>query len=194
MAIEDIFRALDKQAEEDCQALLSHARAQAERIIEDAETEAEGIVEERVKKVQKDLEVLKNQRLNSARLDGKKRASAERERLVQEAFEQADGRVAKIRERKDYEQIFARLLSEALEGVGHQSTVVHVDPRDADLARDAIEQMKLDAELSTDLDTVAGVRITMAEGKVARQNTLESRLAKARRIMKSDAAAALFEG
>lgn len=193
MAIEDIFRALDKQAEEDCQALLAHARAQAERIVEDAQAEGERVVEERIRQVQRDLGILKNQRLNSARLDGKKRASAERERLVQEAFEQARADIATAREREGYNEVFMRLLTEAAEGITGIHMVLHVDPRDEELARSAAKKLGLDAELAFDLDTAGGVRITMADGKVARQNTLESRLGKARRVMKSDVAAALFE-
>lgn len=193
MGLEDIFKALESQAEEDCQALLAHSRAQAERIIDEAEAEAERIVEERVRQVQRELNIQRNQRLNSARLDGKKKASAEREKLVQEAFSEAEERLSVIRDRPDYDKVFERLLAEAAEGVKGETMILHVDPRDADLARTSARRMGLDADLATDLDTAGGVRISIAQGKVSRQNTLESRLAKARRIMKADVAAALFE-
>jgi len=194
MAIQDIFRALEEQAEEECQALLSHARAQAERVVEQARAESETIKAERLAKVDRELAVLKSQRINTARLESKKKASAEREKLVLETFAKAEEELSRIRSSKDYPDVFERLLAEALEAVGDREAVVHVDPRDADLARTVCGKMGSPCAVATDLDTPGGAKVSMEDGTVVRLNTLEARLTKARRVMKSDVAAQLFGG
>jgi V/A-type H+-transporting ATPase subunit E len=194
MAIQDIFRALEEQAEEECQALLSHARAQAERVVEQARAESETIKTERLAKVERELTILKSQRVNTARLDSKKKASAEREKLVLETFAQAEEQLAKARSSKDYPAVFERLLAEALDVVGDREAIVHVDPRDADLAKAVCVKMGSPCGVATDLDTAGGAKVSMEDGTVVRLNTLEARLTKARRVMKSDVAAQLFGG
>lgn len=192
MAVEDIFRALDKQADEDCAAMLAHARAQSEKIIEEAKEQAAAMRTEKLAQVEREVNLERNKRLNQARLDGKKRASAERERLIQEVFVTAEQKVSKVRERADYQPVLERLLSEALSGVDAADAVVHADPRDEAAVKKAMAALAPNAGLSLDMNTTGGVKVTMADGKVQRVNTIESRLAKARRVVKWNVAAALF--
>lgn len=192
MAIEDIFRALDRQAEEDSEAMLAHARAQAERLAEDAKVQAGRIREDRLAHMERDLGSVRNQRLNTARLEAKKKSSAEREALIQEAFKAAEERVRVARDDAGYADAFERLLTEAATGASGDSIEFHVDPRDEDLARKLLAKEGLSGKLVPDLSSGGGVKVTMSDGTICRLNTLESRLAKARRVMKSDVAAALF--
>jgi vacuolar-type H+-ATPase subunit E/Vma4 len=194
VAVEDIFKALDEQAQRDCDALMGHAKSQVDRILAEARSEASRIRDARVDQVRRELSLMRNKRMNQARLDGKKQASAERELLIQEVFEGAAQRGAALRDLPEWPARLERMLAEALDPVAAADATVHVDPRDLALAEPLVAKLAPGARVVADIESMGGCTVTVAEGKISRLNTIESRLAKARRVGKSDVAAALFGG
>jgi vacuolar-type H+-ATPase subunit E/Vma4 len=192
VAVEDIFKALDEQAERDCEALMAHARSQADRIRAESQHEAARVREARLDQVRRELSLMRNKRLNEARLDGKKQASAQREQLIQSVFEGAAQKAAALREPADWPDRFERLLSEALGAVPRSDVTVHVDPRDLPLAESLVAKLAPGARVEADLTTMGGCTVVASGDKISRLNTIESRLAKARRVGKYDVAGALF--
>lgn len=192
MAVEDIFDALDRQADLDREAMLAHAKEQADRIMQEARVQADEIRTSRLAQVERELSLLRNKRTNTAQLEAKKRASAQKEKLIHDVFAEAETRMRDIRQTLDYSDRLERLLFEALGDLEGEGVVVHVDPRDKDVALAALARIGRQVEVQADMSCAGGVKVTLSSGLVTRLNTLESRLVKAQRVGKWNVAAALF--
>ncbi|MFU8891792.1 MAG: V-type ATP synthase subunit E [Anaerosomatales bacterium] len=191
MALEDIFRALDEQADKECEDILATARAQAEAILADAEEQAAGICSACVEHTESAMQRKTAKQTNAARLEGKKKVASVKEAAVSDAFEKSAERLASIRTRDTYPGIFKSLVSEALAGVSGDMVLL-VDPSDEALARQALDELGVDAEVRTELSTSGGVAVLTGNGRIMRRNTLEDRLDKVRNFIQSDVAEILF--
>ncbi|MBW6467901.1 MAG: V-type ATP synthase subunit E [Coriobacteriia bacterium] len=191
MALEDIFRALDEQADKECEDILATARAQAEAILADAEEQAAGICSACVEHTESAMQRKTAKQTNAARLEGKKKVASVKEAAVSDAFEKSAERLASIRTRDTYPGIFKSLVSEAFAGVSGDMVLL-VDPSDEALARQALDELGVDAEVRTELSTSGGVAVLTGNGRIMRRNTLEDRLDKVRNFIQSDVAEILF--
>ena len=191
MALEDIFRALDEQADKECEDILATARAQAEAIVADAEEQAAGICSACVEHTESAMQRKAAKQTNAARLDGKKKVASVKEAAVSDAFEKSAERLTSIRTHDTYPGIFKSLVSEALKGVSGDMVVL-VDPADEALARQTLGELGVDAEVRTELTTSGGVAVLTGNGRIMRRNTLEDRLDKVHSSIQSDVAELLF--
>ncbi|MDO8849072.1 MAG: V-type ATP synthase subunit E family protein, partial [Coriobacteriia bacterium] len=117
MALEDIFRALEDQAQGECDQILRVARDQAEAIAEDAGDQAESIRTNRVDEAERTTRKKASRTVNSARLESKKRVAAVKEAGVSESFDRALTALGAVRGRNDYASIFKALAEEASAGL-----------------------------------------------------------------------------
>lgn len=191
MALEDIFRALEEQAEKDSEAVLSEARAHAAVIVEEAQSAAARTRDERIEQAGRMARARSAQDLNSARLETRKQLAGVKERAVSVVFDEALGELASVRSGAEYPAVFARLADEAIEGVTAEFALL-VDPADADLAADYLAKKGLSARVRPDLATAGGVVVALDNDRVMRRNTLEDRLDKFRGLAQADVAEILF--
>lgn len=191
MALEDIFRALEEQADKDSEAVLVEARAHAAAIVEEAELAASKSREAHIEAAGKAVRSRNAQDLNSVRLDARKQMAGVKERAVNDVFEAALAELAAVRARPDYPQSFRNLADEALSGVEGDFDVL-VDPADADLARAVLAERGVDATVRPDLSTTGGLVIALEGGRIMRRNTLEDRLEKLAGRAQAEVAEILF--
>jgi len=191
MALEDIFRALEEQADRDVEAVLAEARAHATAIREEAEREAAFARENRVADAERTAKARSAQDLNSARLDARKRVAAVKERAVRQVFDDALSSLGTIRARADYASVFRALIDEAIEGVEGEYELL-VDPADAELARQIVAEKGLSVAVKPEISSAGGVVVSLQSGSVTRRNTFEDRLDKLRGLAQADVAGLLF--
>ena len=140
MAIEDIFKALQEQAEAECDSIIEQAKGQAQGIMADAEAEADSIRERRVSEAEAAARSRSSHALNTARLEGKKGIAALKGREIEDTFEAALAGLGDVRGRPVYAELFEALTAEALTGIEGDFEVL-VDPADESLARDALAKL-----------------------------------------------------
>lgn len=191
MALEDIFRALDEQADKECEDILATARAQAEAIEADAEEQAAGICTACVEHTESAMQRKAAKRINAARLEGKKKVASVKEAAVSDAFDKAAEKLASARTLPTYPAVFKALVSEAIAGLTGDMVLL-VDPADEALARQVLGELGVDAEVKADLTTSGGVAVLTGNGRIMRRNTLEDRLDKVRHSIQSEVAEILF--
>ncbi len=191
MALEDIFKALEQQAERDITDVLAEARARAAALVAEAEIEAQRIRERHVADAESAANSRAAQSRNSARLEARRLLAGVRQKAVSEAFEKAKLAMEDLRSSEGYGELFERLLGEALDGVSGEFDVL-VDKRDGTLARASLSSRGLDQDAASDLTTAGGVIISMKEGRILRKNTLESRFEKFVDNAHADVAEILF--
>jgi len=191
MALEDIFRALDEQADKEVEDILATARAQAEAIEADAEEQAAGICSACVEHTESAMQRKAAKQTNAARLEGKKKVASVKEAAVSDAFDKAAERLVSLRTSDTYPAVFKSLVSEAMAGVSGDVALL-VDPADEALARQTLGELGIDAEVRAELSTSGGLAVLTGNGRIMRRNTLEDRLDKVRHSIRSDVAEILF--
>lgn len=191
MALEDIFRALEDQAQQECDLILQVARDQAESIAEDAADQAESIRTNRVEEAERTTRHKASQTVNTARLESKKRVAAVKEAGVSASFDSALDALGSVRAGSSYPAIFKALVEEAARGI-EGDLEVWVDPADEALATSTLADLGVAATLRTEIKTSGGVIITINDGRIMRRNTLEDRLEKVRLMAQAEVAEILF--
>lgn len=191
MALEDIFRALQQQAERDIEDVLSEARARAAGIVSEAESEAQRIRATHEAEAQRAANAKGVHSMNASRLEARRKLATVRQKAVQQAFDRARSELVNVRSSPRYEALFERLLDEALEGVEGDFELL-VDSKDEDLARRALASRSRAAAVAPDLNTAGGVVVSTGEGKVFRRNTLEDRFEKLVGLSQAEVAERLF--
>lgn len=179
MAIEDIFRALEEQADSECRDILNAADIQAASIVEEARAEAERIKQRKLEAIEEGLRARAGKIVNDARLDAKRALARVREELVNEVFDAAAAKLATLRGNAEYERVFRGLAEEALAGADG-ACVVTVAPSDAALAKKTLEDLGVQGEVTTGDGISGGLVVALHGGRVVRKNTFESRLEKVR--------------
>ncbi|MDI6712674.1 MAG: V-type ATP synthase subunit E [Anaerosomatales bacterium] len=179
MAIEDIFRALEQQADDECRDILNAADIQAASIVEEARAEADRIKQRKLEAVEEGLRARAGKIVNDARLDAKRALAGVREGLVNEVFETAAARLAALRGSRDYERVFRDLAEEALAGADGECRV-SVNPDDVSLAKKVLADLGVKGEAVADESVDGGLVVHLHGGRVIRRNTFGSRLQKVR--------------
>ncbi len=190
MAIEDIFRALEEQADAECKDVLDNAKAQAEAILAEAREEAETIHRRRMEQAEVAVKSKTMQMTNAARLENRRKTAAVKERAIAGVFDGAAEKLAKYRDDPAYAGTFQALLDEALAGVSGPVDVM-VDPKDRQLAESVLKTAGLTYEVK-DSETSGGVAVVAGEGRIFRRNTFEDRLAKVRQRSQAMVSEILF--
>jgi vacuolar-type H+-ATPase subunit E/Vma4 len=190
MAIEDILKALDDQAQADCDAVIGEAREHAKLIVEEAQREADDIHGGFVRQVERVASTDASKTVNAARLQAKMTVSTVKGDGVASAFNGAMSALPSLRG-AGYDRLFAALAAEAFAGVSGDVSV-HVAADDVALARDAAAAAGLTADVAGDLDTAGGLVVETAGGHIIRRNTLEDRLDRSRQLVQAEVAKVLF--
>jgi V/A-type H+-transporting ATPase subunit E len=190
MAIEDILRALDDQAEADCQAVLEEARAHAKLITEEAQRESDMIHEGYNRQVERVAMAQAAKLVNAARLEAKLTTSSAKGRAVEDVFDKARAELAEMPSSPQYPELYAKLAAEAVAGL-EGPVVLKVSPRDVALAERSAA-LRPDTTVEGDDSVNSGVVAEASGGRIVRRNTLEDRLERARLLIQADVAAVLF--
>ena len=191
MALEDMLKALEEEGRAECERILSQAKARADQIIKEAEQEGTSIKQAHMVKAEALLKSERSKILNEASFTVKKAVIQAKDSLISKVFDRISERVQKIRESSEYREVFRKLASEALANT-QGKIVISVDKRDEDIAKSILKDLGADYELRTDLECGGGLAVTTVDGRITFVNTLDSRLDKARAVLKPDVASILF--
>jgi V/A-type H+-transporting ATPase subunit E len=192
MALDDIYRALEEQAESEIQDVQQDAQDRAEAILEDAKDEAERIRTQLTEEADRDTRSRASQSVNAVRLETKKKVAAVKQEAVADVFEKAKKKLAQSRTADGYDVLFRELAKESFAGVKADDVEVHVAEADVPLAEKTLSDMGVSAPVQGDSDIMGGLIVVMAEGRIMRRNTLEERLFKVEQMIQSDVAEILF--
>ncbi|NMB78777.1 MAG: hypothetical protein GYA23_06740 [Methanomicrobiales archaeon] len=180
MAYEDLLKSVEESAQEKEQELRKKAAAAIGEMKDRASRQAATIRQAAVDEAKRSVAAERNKTLYLIRTENKELLIRTRETVFDQAFAQAEERLANLRADPEYPRIFHRLLAEAAETAGMDRCLVHTDPRDEELAKKAMADLHLNGEIRLDLETRGGVIITLHDGTVVIKNTIESRLERAR--------------
>jgi vacuolar-type H+-ATPase subunit E/Vma4 len=192
VALDDMLQALEDEGERQQDEILESAKRQAAEIVKAARDQTAAIKAAHVDRVSRAAADDMARALTSARHHVEQAVSAAKEVVIEETFDAGLSQLSHVRQAPDYPSIFASLALEALDQA-EGNAIVHVDPRDQALAKQVLDADKNSHDLEADIKTTGGLVLTAADGRIAIDNTLESRAERARRFLKTEVAALLFE-
>jgi vacuolar-type H+-ATPase subunit E/Vma4 len=190
MAIEDIFRALEEQADEEIAELLRIAKLQATTIEHEAREEADRITQARVTSADEATRIRVAKTVNAARLASRRNLAAVRDQAVDRVFGEAATKLASLRGTPEYERIFKAFAEEAIANADGEIELL-VAPGDEALARQVASELGVECTVTPTLKTSGGLAVSLHAGRVMRNNTFESRLAKVRSLAQARVAEVL---
>lgn len=191
MSLEHILEVLTAKAQTEITRIEEEAAGQVRSILDQAEAEAVEIREQHIAAVLPRIESERARRINAAKLTAQRLVLEARESMVKAAFDAAGEELASIRENSTYPAVLEALMNEVFDELGTRVKFV-VDPRDAGLVRRLLDRRGLDLGIEPALNTWGGVVGHSSDGRLTVDNTLETRLERARRRLRGEVAA-VFE-
>jgi V/A-type H+-transporting ATPase subunit E len=131
-------------------------------------------------------EVERNRQTYLTSEEVKSSISTVREKLLDEAFLAAEKKLQDVRDSPDYQELYKKLLLEALGEIRGKDPVLHIDNRDRDLCQSVIYDLTISAIIVPDLESAGGLVVSSSDGLITVHNTVESRLEKARDVYRLD--------
>ena len=174
MALKDLLTALEADAATETERLRAETAAEASRIVESAQREARELEQQAARTDEADIAREFERRSSEARLAAAAVLRDEYEACVATLQAALRRRLGALRETDGYPAVLRALIEESLAAISSAS-LLRVDPRDAQLARDIVRELDVRLELKPELDTLGGVEVIASDRRTVR-NTLEERL------------------
>lgn len=176
--IELLARAIMVEAREEAERLHAEAREKGEAIRKRAQQEAESERQAILARAREDADRLRSQSSATFQLKARSMQLEQREKLLNEVFEEAGRQLGSVKERSDYGAIATMLAREALTQLKATEAEVQAD----ETTQAALKLDELSKELNgkfkfgKKLEEGTGVVVSAAGGKLHYDNTLETRL------------------
>lgn len=166
------------EAREEAERLHAEAREKGEAIRKRAQQEAESERQAILARAREDADRLRSQSSATFQLKARSMQLEQREKLLNEVFEEAGRQLGSVKERSDYGAIATMLAREALTQLKATEAEVQAD----ETTQAALKLDELSKELGgkfkfgKKLEEGTGVVVSAAGGKLHYDNTLETRL------------------
>ncbi len=189
----ELRQLLEQEAQAEQDRALAEARTRAEEIIAAARREAEEIVASGRRRADDERTQGLVRVTSTASLRAAALVLAAKDEAIRKVFEQAEADLRSgAADPKRRRAMLLGLVREAMRGVAGGRVLVVASPGDVEAVRDACRELGLDAEVRESPDVADGIRLATPDGRAVVENTVPSRLARARREMVSRVAEILW--
>lgn len=188
----ELLAILEKESAAEVERILSEARAKAEEMRAEARTSSRAVLDAQ----RAHLEMQRKVALARAQSASQVRAAAlvlqAKDRAVTEVFVRAETELRRLQQdHARYAAVLRALIREAAGGLSGR-IVTEVSPNDREVARQAVRDLGLDAEVLSAPDVSGGVRVATTDRRFIVENTLASRIERVKPMLASDVAALLW--
>ena len=189
-----LIQLLEQEARVEKDQTLKEAHAKTEEIVVAARREAEEIEAAARQRVEAERTQSQARATSTASLRAAALVLAAKDESIRKVFKQAEAELRAAAGNPERRAAVLRaLLREAARDLTTGGRVaVEAAPGDVQAVRAVAKELGLDAEVREARDVADGVRVAAADGRVVVENTLGSRLARARREMVSRVAETLW--
>jgi len=193
-----------RRAEEDARAVLERARRAAELERERAREEAGRLIREAEERARREAEVLLRRSVALSARKARAKVSSERERLLEEVFDEALERARSMPRDGRYLQVLAGLLAEGVMALGGEAEVMlpaqdrsELSGRWEELERRVRELAGMQVRLELSDETISasgGAVLRSPDGRKLYDATFEARLEALRESLRWEVSRMLFGG
>ncbi len=188
----ELVSILEKEANAEIEHILTEARGEAERLIAQTNQETQAYLTEQRQRIDAERKAALVKADSAAQVRASALVLQAKDQAIAEVFAAAGAELSRLQQDKTrYGTILRGLIREASGALSGRVTV-HASPKDLDLVKQAVKDLKLDAEVKPADDVSGGVRLASSDGRFVVENTLVSRIERARSIVAPDIAAQLW--
>ena len=197
-------------------SILSDAKFKADSISEEAENESKSILEEGEKvalmEKEKILEDGKKQSamryqqiISEAKMKSRRMELDSREEVIEESFKKAEEKLVKIAssESAEYKESIKNIITEAALEIGGGDLILLLKQEDEAKIIDSISEIENDVkaktgketnlEMGNNINTIGGTIIKTKNGDIEVNNTIEARMLRFKKSLRSEVARILFK-
>ncbi len=183
---------LEKEAASEIDRILGETRAQAERLVAEATQEAQEYLTAQRRQLEAERAAAGVRALSAAQVRASALVLQAKDEALHEVFSVAEEELARVQQDKvRYGPILRGLIREASGALSGRITV-EANPKDLDLVKQAVRDLKLDAEVKAADDISGGVRLISDDGRFLVENTLTSRVERVKTLLAPEIAAQLW--
>ncbi|NLV26813.1 MAG: hypothetical protein GXY48_06570 [Methanomicrobiales archaeon] len=196
MTVDAIISRIEKEVEEEIQAIRNEEYCEITNIRNLAEQKAEDAYNHRISEGWREIRQLVASGESRTRIDAQRKVREAREELISDCFEETRNQLRTIRRSDKYPVLLKNLLSDCIESLGNTEIVLFVHSDDRKIALDIINSLNKEGySLSLSPDPVltdGGVICERVSDKVIIDNTVEARFSRMQRDMVITASSILF--
>ena len=197
-------------------SIISDAQSKADTIIQEAEKETALIVEEGEKEAvlekEKILENAKKQSamkyqqlISEAKMNSRRAELEAREEIIEGAFKRAEDELKKIAstDSEEYKESLKKIIEEASVEIGGGDLILCLKADDIAKVKDAISSLekniegktgtKTTLEIGENIATIGGAVVKTKNGDIEVNNTIEARMLRFKKALRSEVAKILFK-
>ncbi len=188
----ELVTILEKEANAEIERILGEARRQAELVVTQANQEAQAYLAEQRQRIEAERKAAQVKADSAAQVRAAALVLRAKDQAIAEVFSAADAELSRLQQDKTrYAAILRGLIREAADELSGRVTV-EASPKDLDLVKQAVKDLKLDAEVKVGDDVSGGVRLISDDGRFVVENTLASRVERVRSQIAPEIAARLW--
>lgn len=190
----ELMDLLEREAEAERQRILAEARQQAEQLVRQAEEEAHALLEAQRRRVAAEVEAARVRAQGVAQLRATSTVLEAKDQMLEEVFQRAGRELDRVtRDPARYGAILRGLVKEAVAGF-HGPVVLECAEQDVRAVEAAAREVGVTVvQVRPDSAVRAGVRVLSEDGRFVVENTLDSRLQRARPALLAEVADILWE-
>jgi vacuolar-type H+-ATPase subunit E/Vma4 len=194
MAYDDLISAIEANAEERIREIRQSADIEAKELLERSQERSRQIIRVQRENAAKRAEIEQNRILSGIRAEMKLQVIKAKAEVAERAFSLAELELMKVRERSGYEAMFRELLKETLLDFSGDAVKVHINERDEELCRRVLKDLGFNCEVIPDLHCAGGLSASTRDETFLISNTIESRLERARELLRPEVFTILYGG
>jgi V/A-type H+-transporting ATPase subunit E len=188
----ELIAILEKESAAEVARILAEAKSRAEQI----EREAEAAAREFADRQQQRLDAERRAALAKAQSAAQVQAAAlvlrAKDEAMADVFLRAEQALLRLpQDRGRYAAVLRGLIREAAANLGGR-LIVEIHPDDREVAAQAVRDLGVDAEIATAEDVRGGVRVSTPDRRFVVENTLLSRIERARPVLATEVAQLLW--
>lgn len=188
----ELITILEKEAVGEIDRILGEARVQAERVVAEATRQAQEYLAAQRQQLEAERQAAKVRALSAAQVRASALVLQAKDEALHEVLSVAEEELARVQQDKArYGPILRGLIREASGALSGRMTV-EANPKDLDLAKQAVRDLKLDAEVKAADNVSGGVRLIADDSRFIVENTLASRVERVKTLLAPEIATLLW--
>ncbi len=202
--VDKIVSTIIAEAQENANRMLNEAEEKAKAILKDGERRAAIERENILENAKKQARMQYQQLISEAKMRARRSELEAREEIIRGAFKKAEEKLRRISSTSDqrYMESLEAIIKEAAIEVGGGELVVHLKEEDKEkiknlnsIAEDvkAATGKKTTLEFGEPIQTMGGTIVKTKDGMIEVNNTIEARLSRFEKLLRSEVAKILFD-
>ncbi len=192
MPYEQLIQSVDECAQDKIRTIKERATRRAGEIHNEAAGKKKRIKQKHEEAARATVETERGRLIAQVKKETRMQLIRAKDEVYQKAFTGANEKLSCLRTEAHYANDFKKMLQETVSALEGESLVLSIDKRDEALCKKLVPELNLNCGIVTDITTAGGMDVSTKDGRFVIKNTIESRLERAKVLIKPEIFATLY--